>query len=156
MKKVKLVCVVMALVMLIGVISGCAGGTGGGRRDNVPVAIQDFEFFWDESGGEAVFWFTNNSNYTIDGSFILVATCNDTGEMIVSRYNGVVAPGATSPRGTVMIDFIDDEGYWRVEPVSLAVAENSEKSHLTFSYNDDDGGRFHVRYDFITGVYSDN
>jgi len=152
MNKVKSLIGVVGLVVLLAfTLTACGGGTGG--RDNQPVAIQDFEFHWDETGGEAVFWFTNNSNYTVGSPLILVGI-NEDGGRFVSRVNAEVEPGGTSPRGTVVTEIQHDDGRFELVFIPLSYLEDVEKSHLDFRYVDAEGNSVMVWYDFVTGAYS--
>lgn len=117
------------------------------------VTIDDIELSVDMVGSEAVFWYTNNSDYKIINPVIWVKLDKETNEEVIFRANYDADPGETSDRGTVRRQKKDT--YDLVEVTDEKELQNLEDSYISYHY-EKDGKQYSVKYDYVLKKYSVN
>lgn len=123
--------------------------------ENILIKVGDIDLNTAFDGSEVVFWYVNNSNYTLESSVILLKVDNTTGDTIIFRVNGDTGPGQTSKRGTVRREVIDEaNNTYNLAPLkSMDELSNLTDSYIRYSYEENDES-WYVTYDYMVKNYS--
>ena len=157
----KLCVLLLAIVLMFGATS-CETTAKTEDGKEIPVPVGELEFFTDTVGAEVVFWYKNNSQYSIGSTLILVKIDKKTNEEIIFRVNDDVKAGATSERGTVRRQTADD----LIEVKDTSEISDLDESYVSYGYLDESSvssevtsGEYYypkytsVRYDYKTKTY---
>lgn len=142
------------------------------KKEEIPIKIDELNVHFDVVGTKAIFWFENNSNYTISG-IKFNRVMQDTDEIISAVAGYDVAPGETSERGEFLKIVTDENGDSDWANVSGEELNNSINSSIEIDYlyekdnnisnnknndteediDEDDYEEAGVEYDYITKSY---
>lgn len=143
-------------VLLLG-MTGCNNDSEKttSKASEPPIKIEELELHTETVNEETVFWFKNNSGYTITGVHYK-KVIKDTDEIIgaYSWQGGEIAPGETSDTGSFTKDSYDENGEYlgQISATTAEVTDSYDQS-LEINYIDENGEYLSMAYDFTTKSY---